>query len=46
MLIGACNPGDHVVCRTLYFMQEALEIPVVVKQFFRTISKQVRHNSS
>jgi len=39
MLIGAGNPGDHVVAGTLYFMQDGVEIPVVVNNSFATISK-------
>tara|TARA_R110002050_G_scaffold204522_4_gene340139 strand:+ start:50016 stop:51575 length:1560 start_codon:yes stop_codon:yes gene_type:complete len=39
MLIGAGNPGDHVVAGTLFFMQDGAEIPVVVNNSFATISK-------
>lgn len=39
MLIGAGNPGDHLIEGTLFFMQDGKEIPVVVKNSFATISK-------
>lgn len=39
MLMGAGNPGDHVIAGTLFFMQDGAEIPVVVNNSFATISK-------
>jgi len=39
MLIGAGNPGDHVIEGTLYFMQDGTEVPVAVNNSFATISK-------
>lgn len=39
MLIGAGNPGDHVIEGTLIFMQDGNEVPVDVKNSFATISK-------
>jgi gliding motility-associated protein GldM len=39
MLIGAGNPGDHVISGNLYYMQDGQEKEVPVKNSFSTISK-------
>ena len=39
MLIGAGNPGDHVIAGTLVYMQDGEETEVPVNNSFSTISK-------
>lgn len=39
LLIGAGNPGDHEIAGTLFYMQDGVETPVLVKNTFSTISK-------